>query len=299
LIHTAARNHPKSLHRKAAWLALSLCLGLAVASAETIKKSFPTSANPSFLLHNHTGKVSLEGWDQNVIEIQGEPASDLMEVIIMGEEQKVSIQTHPTRERFTAAEARVNFQIRVPRQATVRVDAERGEITVRNLEGNVTIEGVSTPVSLSNIKGNIAVRTVDAPIHISSSEGTINADSISGDLKFVQVNGAELVGNTNTGTIRYEGDFGNGGTYLLNNYSAPIDILASAKASFDLTARAVIGLIESSLAFRPTPLGVPFRRLSPTKFLQGRFNSGNSTVRVMSYSGTIRVRGPRPEGSAQ
>ena len=187
----------------------------------------------------------------------------------------------------------------MPRQATVRVDSERGEIVVKNLQGTLAIEGISTPVSLTQMKGHMTVRTVDAPILIQSSEGSINADSISGDLRFVQVNGSELVANTNSGSIRYEGDFGDGGTYVLNNYSSPIDILATAKASFDLTARAVMGLIESTLSFRPTPLGNPFRRLAPNKFLQGRFNSGASTVRVTSYSGTIRVRGPRPDGAAQ
>ncbi|MBI3933931.1 MAG: hypothetical protein HY316_04510 [Acidobacteria bacterium] len=278
----------------AAWL----CFGAAVAAAETIQQKFPTSANPSFLLHSHTGKISIEGWDEHAIEIQGDAASDLMEVIIMGGEQKVSVQVHPKRERFTPKEARLDFEIRVPRQASVRVESERGEIVVRNLEGGLAIEGVSNAVALSQMKGRITVRTVDGPIQIQSAQGNVNADSISGDLKFVQVNGSELIANTNSGTIRYEGDFGAGGTYVLNNYSSPIDIFASAKASFDLTARAVMGLIESSLSFRPTPLGNPFRRLSPNKFLQGRFNSGESTVRVTSYSGTIRVRGPLSEGQA-
>ncbi|OFV97924.1 MAG: hypothetical protein A3H94_03435 [Acidobacteria bacterium RIFCSPLOWO2_02_FULL_60_20] len=293
------RNEMRETRWRTLCVAACLCLGAAVAAAETIKQNFPTSANPSFLLHNHTGKISIEGWDQHAIDIQGEPASNVMEVIIMGGEQKVSVQVHPKRERFTPKEARLDFEIRVPRQAIVRVDSERGDIVVKNLAGSITIEGVSTPVALSQMKGHITVRTVDGPILIQSAEGSINADSISGDLRFVQVNGSELVANTNSGAIRYEGDFGDGGTYVLNNYSSPIDIFASAKASFDLTARAVMGLIESSLSFRPTPLGNPFRRLSPNKFLQGRFNSGESTVRVTSYSGTIRVRGPRSEAQAQ
>jgi DUF4097 and DUF4098 domain-containing protein YvlB len=179
------------------------------------------------------------------------------------------------------------------------VESERGDILVENLDGSVTIEGISTPVTLSRIKGHITARTVDGSIVIQSSEGTINADSISGDLKFVQVNGSEIVGNTNSGTIRYEGDFGDGGTYVLNNYNSSIDILPSNKASFDLTARAILGFIENNLSFHPTPFGNSLRRLSPKNFLQGRFNSGDSTVRVTSYSGTIRVRGPRSDGAAQ
>ena len=276
-------------------LALCACLGFAagVLSAETIKKTVPTSASPSFLLHNHTGRIEVQGWDQNQVDIQGESASDAMEVMIMESEQKVTVQVHPKRERFTPQEARLDFLVRVPRRATVRLDSERGQIVVSDLDGNVTVEGISTPVSLSAVNGHISVRTVDAPVEIKQSEGHIKVDSISGDLRFANVSGPELVANTNSGAIRYEGDFGDSGNYVLNNYSSPIDILATARASFDITARAVMGAIDSTLSFRPIPVGNAFRRLSPGKFLQGRFNSGASTVTVTSYSGTIRVRGPQ------
>ena len=298
LIRPVTGSRTPKLYRLILSILAGLCLGVA-AAAQTIERTFPTTANPSFLLHNHTGKIALEGWDQNSIQIHGTPSSDAMEVIVMGSEQKVSVQVHPKREGFTSEEAQLDFEIRVPRQASVRIDSERGEIVVKNLEGNLAIEGVSTDVSLAQVRGHISVRTVDGSIGIESADGSINADSISGNLRFLQVNGPELVANTNSGAIRYEGDFGDGGTYVLNNYSSPIDIFATAQASFDFTARAVTGIIESSLSFRPTPLGNAFRRLSPSKFLQGRFNSGESTVRVTSYSGTIRVSGTRSEGQIQ
>lgn len=279
-------------------LALLGCLLLTavIASAQSINKQFPTSPSPSFLLHNHNGKVTITGWDQSMVDIQGEPASDLMEVIMMGGDQKVTIQTHPKTDRVSSKESRLDFQVHVPRQASVRVESERGDIQVENLEGTVSIQGISNAVTLSNVKGYITVRTEDGPIVIQSSEGNINADSISGSMRLIHVNGSEVVANTNSGTIRYEGDFGDRGTYVLNNYSSPIEILASARASFDITARAVIGLIESNLPFHPTPLANSFRRLSPKNYLQGRFNSGESTVRVTSYSGKILVRGFESSG---
>jgi hypothetical protein len=296
------KTHSHVSSQKRRWSAVCLagciCLGLTVASAETIKKKFTTTANPSLLLHSHAGAVSVKGWEQNEIEIQGESASNAVEIIIVGGEQKVSIQTHPKRERLSPEEERLDFQIQVPRQATIRVESERGQIQVEGLDGSVTISGTSTAVLLSKVRGNISVNTVDGAIRMQFSEGHIKAESISGDLTFVQVNGPELRASTNSGRIRYEGDFGQGGTYVLNNYDAPIDILASARASFDLTARAVQGLIKSTLSFRPTPLGNPFRRLSRDKFLQGRFNTGSSTVEVTSYSGTIQVQGSGSPGGA-
>ncbi|MBI3894854.1 MAG: hypothetical protein HY313_02875 [Acidobacteria bacterium] len=275
------------------WFGLAL-VGLSAAWAEQIQKTFPASANASLLLRCHTGKISIKGWDQNQIEIKGNRASDAVDVDIVGEEQKVTVQTHLKRAGISPEESRVDFEIRVPRQATVRVESERGNIVVENVEGNVSVDGVSSEVKLSRLKGYVAARTLDGPIVIQSSEGYVKAESISGDVTFAQVNGSELVGTTNSGVIRYEGDFGLGGTYVLNNYSSPIYIVTSNRASFDLTARAVQGLIENDLAFRPIPLGTPLRSSTPGKFLQGRFNTGKSTVKVTSYSGTIKLQGLRP-----
>lgn len=272
------------------------CAGVGAVSAELIRKNFPTIANPSLLLHSHSGTISVKGWDQNQVEIKGERSSDAMRVMIDGTEEKVTVQTHPTREGISPQEARVNLEIRVPRQALVRVESEQGDITVEDVTGDVAVEGVSNSVALSNLSGHITARTVDGSILIRSSEGYIKADSITGDLKFIQVNGPELVGTTNSGAIRYQGDFGLGGTYLLHNYSSPIEIATSPKASFDVTARSVQGSVESDIAFRPMPLGTPFGRPSigkVGKVFQGRFNTGKSTVQITSYSGTIRLYGVR------
>ncbi|MCH7979788.1 MAG: hypothetical protein IH935_12535, partial [Acidobacteria bacterium] len=166
-------------------------------------------------------------------------------------------------------------------------------IVVEDLQGDVFIESVSGRVELSRVQGNISVRTMDGPILIRDSAGHIEARSISGNLEFIGVNGSQLIGNTNSGTISYEGDFGSGGNYVLNNHSALIRIQPSLRSSFDLKARAVEGVIESDLTFLPIPFATPFRRLSPRKFVQGRINSGESTVTITSFSGTIRLHRPR------
>ena len=284
-----------SVARRAAagFLLFGFCVGVSALAAEQIKKDIPTVAKPSLLLRNQNGAISVKTWDQNQIEIKANPSSDLNEVMIVPGEQKVTVQTHLRSDRAVPADARVDFEIMVPREATVRVDSERGQISVENVKGDITVEGVSNSVGLTNISGHINVRTVDGPILLKSCDGHIEARSISGDLKFIHVNASELMANTNSGRISYEGDFGGPGHYELHNYRSPIEIVASDKASFELTARAMQGSIESDIPFRPTPAGQSFRRLSPGRFLQGLFHNGESTVQITSYSGTIRVHGPR------
>ena len=272
-----------------------LCLGVSAATAQQIKKSFPTTATPSLLLHSYNGNIRVKGWERNEMEILGERSSSAMEVVIAEGAEKVTVETRPLHPNVSGEQSRVDFKIQVPGKATIRVDSHQGEITVEGVHGDVAIEGVSNSVFLSLIQGHVSVRTVEGPILLRDSEGHVELYSISGDLKLVRVNGPQMVASTNSGSIHYEGDFGSGGTYVFKNYSSPIEILTSSKASFDLTARAVQGLIESNLAFRPIPMGSSFQRLPPGKFLQGRLNTGKSTVQVTSFSGTIRLQGPGPQ----
>jgi len=271
-----------------------LCTGALPAFCEAIQKSFTTIANPALVLHSHNGTVSVTGWDQEQVEIVGDRASEGMDVLIEGNSEKVTVKTHPKHPNLTRDEARVDLTIHVPRQTLIRVEAEQGDITIENVEGGVTIEGVSNSVALSQIHGHITARTVDGPIVIRSSDGVVQADSISGDLQFLQVDGAQVTGTTNSGRIRYQGDFGLGGTYKLHSYSSSIDVQASPKASFDVDARSIQGTIENRIPLPPPPPGISSMAPERTgRSVHGRVNAGKSTVQITSYSGTIRLSGGR------
>lgn len=271
-----------------------LCAGAAPAFSEAIQKTFATIANPALVLHSHNGTVSVTGWDQNQVEILGDRASEAMDVLIEGNAEKVTIKTHPKRQNLTREEARVDLTIRVPRQALVRVESEQGNIVIENVDGGVTIEGVTNSVTLSRIRGHIAADTVDGPILVRSSEGPVEAKSISGNLQFIQVNSPQLMGSTNSGTIRYQGDFGLGGTYKLHSYSSPIEVQASPQASFEVDARSIQGTIDNRILFPSPPQGASSLAARRTgRSVQGRVNTGKSTVQITSYSGTIRLSGGR------
>ena len=146
---------------------------------------------------------------------------------------------------------------------------------------------------MSRIRRDITARTLDGPIVIRSSQGHIEAASVSGDLSFVQVNASKFSATTNSGTIRYQGDFGLGGTYQLHSYGSAIEIQASPRASFDVEARSIQGTIENRLPLPSPPPAASVRSARTGKSLQGRINTGKSTVQITSYSGTIRLSGAR------
>lgn len=274
-------------------------VGFSSLYAEEIRKSLATTENPTVEVRSQSGRVKVQGWDQNQVGVVGQ-SSDAMKLSADGDSQKITVESHPTREKLSREESQVNFEIHVPRKSTVHVKTDTGTVEVNSLDGGaVTVDGVSTDVAVANVQGDIDVKTVDGPIQLLSSQGNIKVESISGDMKFMRVSASDFVANTNSGNISFEGDFGAAGrsshgdkpgNYVLNSYSSSIEVIAARTASFHVSARSAQGMIQNSLMIRPTAEGNAFRRL-PGRYVEGRYNSGEAALEINSFSGTIRLSG--------
>ena len=101
------------------------------------------------LLRNQNGGITVKTWDENQIEIKAKASSDAIEVMVIPSEQRLTVQTHPKGDMVLLLDARVDFEIRVPRESMVRVDSERGQVSIENVKGDIAIDGVSNSVVLS------------------------------------------------------------------------------------------------------------------------------------------------------
>ena len=155
-----------------------------------------------------------------------------MEVMIEGGRQKVSVQIHPKREGLSPQETKMDFQIQVPRQATVRIDCESETGSPWKMLTATCRRGRQRARGVVRDPGEI-LRSARWTAPYSSAIPPVKSRPVpsAGILEFVEVNGSRLVGNSNSGTIRYEGDFGSGGNYILNNHSSWIRIQPSRQAS--------------------------------------------------------------------
>lgn len=298
-VNSPRRQRMRQPRRALGIIALLALAGLTSLYAEEIRRTFSTNEKPTVEVRTQTGRVKVKGWDQNQVGVAGQ-SSEAMKLTAEGDEQKVTIESQPLREKLSREEALVNLEINVPRQATVHVKSDRGTVEVDELAGGrLMVDGVSTDVDVANVQGDIDVKTVDGPIQLLSSQGRINVESISGDMKFMGVSGSEFAANTNSGRISFEGDFGASspesvkpGNYVLSSYSSSIEVIAARTASVHVSARSVQGMIQNNLTIRPTAEGNAFRRL-PGRYVEGRFNAGGAILEINSFSGTIRLSGGR------
>ncbi|MBA2341224.1 MAG: hypothetical protein H0V88_12570, partial [Pyrinomonadaceae bacterium] len=117
------------------------------------KKTYTVRPDVRLELKNRSGTVTVEGWDQNKIEITANMESPAASFAPNASDEAVEIDMV----RGGRGEAGdVNFRIRVPFNSTVDIQTLRGNITVRGVQGamvraHVTSEG---DVELTDIRAN-------------------------------------------------------------------------------------------------------------------------------------------------
>ncbi len=115
-------------------------------------KTFPVRPDVRLELKNRSGTVTVEGWNQNKIEITASMESSAAHFAPSASNDAVEIDMMSTNARGDVGD--VNFRIRVPVNSTVDIQTLRGNITVRGVQGamvraHVTSEG---DVELTDIR---------------------------------------------------------------------------------------------------------------------------------------------------
>jgi len=152
------------------------------------------------------------------------------------------------------------------------------------------VEGDAAQVDVRDVRNaHVHVRTISGPVTLGSiNNGHVEVISLSGNVQLEAVSGPKVAVNTAKGSIRYNGDFGEGGEYMLVNHSGNIDVALPAFASVDLNARSITGSVENDFPLQQKQHSsfVP----SPGHSFAGTSNTGASSVQLRSFSGKIRVK---------
>jgi hypothetical protein len=191
------------------------------------------------------------------------------------------------------------------------------------LNGDVSLSDVSGPVRATTVSGSVEARNVRA---LSASDG-FEAKSTSGDVTIENVKHTQVIGAAVSGDIIYTGALVRGGAYDFKTISGDVTMEIPADSSFTLHAKVVVsGDIDTDFpvkanaiggAAQPTPQpGQPHPtphpdpnpwpqpptavRVKPGKLkqpmgpeqahLDGTVGSGDATVNMSSFSGSLHLR---------
>jgi putative adhesin len=145
-----------------------------------------------FELENTNGRVEITAWDETKVSIEGtkrarsERALDELRIEISGEKDGVRVQTRYRKALWTLGAGRVDYVVRVPRGARVRVESVNGRVEITGITGEVAASTVNGTLELHDLAGPVDASTVNGTAevalarvdpssrnHISTTNGTV------------------------------------------------------------------------------------------------------------------------------
>jgi DUF4097 and DUF4098 domain-containing protein YvlB len=237
--------------------------------------------------------VVVRGWDKSQVHAQYNVLSPRVEVDTEalppdGPADKIHFTTHVLDPQVSGEAQTVDYLLDVPVGASLEVRNSQGSVRIERLQADTAVESVGGSIVVTDFSGYLSVRSVGGNIEIIRPAGRVQAYSITGNLRFFSPATSKLRASTTSGHILYEGDFMEGGDYMLSTYSGNMDIICPPSASFELSAKTVRGKLETALPLRPKRH--PSSPLASGNSLLGTHNTGKATVELTSFNGTIRLR---------
>jgi hypothetical protein len=270
------------------------------------------------------GKISVRGWDRAELraQAQGEESKiELRTAKSAGDADRasrvevlVSDKSDDEDEDADAASCNANSDVLldVPRGATVYLKTQDGDVDIEGVAeahietggGKIDMRRISKAVDATSVGGDVSLEDSSGRARLNSIGGLVGIKdfrpldasdflkikSVSGDILLDHVGSARIEANTISGVLKMMGSLVRGGIYSFTTTIGDITLVLPADSSFKLTAKVSEGgeiITEFPLKYKGTA--------SPISLLQagrlvGTYGSGDATVNMVSFSGTLRLR---------
>jgi len=257
------------------------------------EKSIVTTANPRVSISNLAGKVLVKSWDRLQVHVaysvsSPQVAVDTEQIPAQGPADKVRFTTYVIGHSGAWPSSTVNYMVQVPAGTSLEIHDPQGSVEIDSVKGDTSVDSLGGGISVADSGGHLSLRSVGGNIKVIRPSGRVEAYSINGNLHFLDPSSTRLRGTTTSGAIVYEGDFAPGGEYVLSDYSGSITVVCPSRASFELDAKTVRGKLDNQ--FSLVPRGPSRSFLPPGNSIFGTQGSGQATLEVTSFSGTIHIR---------
>lgn len=281
---------------------------------EPFSKTESLAKDGRVTIRNLSGTLDVRGWDQDQVKIEAEKVSNassldkakanaaLVTIEVAKEGNNLTVETKYPEGRNRDLNVSVNYKIWVPGKASVKLRNVSGAVIVEAIggpfeaevtSGSATVAKMAGPVDFRTVSGRITVRdvandidlkTVSGNIEASQIKGSVGAETTSGRIELRDVSGAKTVrAKVLSGNIVYEGQLAPGVRITLEALSGGLELTLPVNAAFELNAETFSGRVDSE--FPITMSG----KISP-KELRGVVNNGGATLRLKTFSGSIRIK---------
>lgn len=204
------------------------------------------------------------------------------------------------------------IELDVPRGATVSLVGRGSDISIASVN-KVKVENDGGDISLSEIARGIYARTYQGVLMVEKSSGSmtllntngnivvfatesddvgdvLTAKTSSGTITLQQVAQKQISASSNTGSIRFNGEFENGGQYSFGTTNGSINLLIPAESSCKIEAF-YGGSFQSEI-----PLKIITKDINPqVQKINAIFGAGDSNLTLKTIGGAINIRKNNPK----
>jgi hypothetical protein len=213
--------------------------------------------------------------------------------------------------------------INVAEVAEARVETQNGDIDLQKVSKLVEARCLSGDISLRDSSGRVVLGSVSGSVEATNVRSITAGDdfeagTVSGDVMLDRVSHAQVHAKSVSGSVNMNGPLAHGGRYDFKTMSGDVTVALPADSSFKVNAKVAHGgQIISDFTITPTEDATQPRkgRMSPppapdtlppaengcapappspdshgTERLNGIFGSGDATLNLASFSGTVHLR---------
>lgn len=294
------------------------------AMAETEQRSFEASAGGRFALDADWGKVEVETWDRDAVDVVVERSQkfDQLEFDDEGDTVTVRARKEDTgiRSWFGSRGSSPVFRITVPHRFDLDLKTVGGHIGIPDIDGDIVARTSGGKLTIGEVTGSVQGRTSGGSIHITGVDGSVDAKTSGGAIRLGRAGGSvdarttggsihigdaggHTVAHTTGGSIRL-GDVGGtldakttGGSIRatlaqqpegdsrLRTTGGSIELSVSEEVGVDIDARTTGGRVLSDLR-TPTPVS------ESKSALVTPVNGGGPKLTLRTTGGSIRLGSP-------
>ena len=293
---------------RATCLAASLLLALPALAATPIDQTRPLAADGSVRIENLKGEVRVSTWDRPQVHVTGSLGDGVEKLEIGPGGDSLSIEVkYPKSSGWFGGGNRSEpsrIEVRMPAGASLDVDVVSAEVTVEGVAGRrLGVDSVSGGVrvrasrpedaSFDLVSGDleaeldsrdISVDTVSGDIRLSGGDvRQLNVDTVSGDAGMAFRNVRSVVMDSVSGDLELKAGLAPSGRISADTVSGGVRLQLPAGTSARLSVETFSGGISS-------PVGdVKTEKYGPGKTLEARLGDGDGDIRLVTFSGGVRV----------
>lgn len=255
----------------------------AVFAGESVNQSMPNDGARSVEIENVRGKIKIIGQSTNDISVVGELDDQAKGLTFKQSGSVVLIKVEMPRHLENSwAQQKTNLEITLPKSLNVSFSGVSTDVSITDIEadvtagsvsGNVKLENIGNRVEVSSVSGDISAKQLGESTHLSSVSGnvftedstgnlyvksvsgdldvasdatTVEVKNVSGEMELILPNVDDLMMSTVSGDVEADVGLKDDGQLRLSSVSGDFDInfLNDVQAIFRLRASAGGDLIN-------------------------------------------------------